>query len=60
MSDKNFLDVNDVSVYMGVSISMAYKVIRELNKELSSLGYITVQGRISRKFFETKVFGFAA
>ena len=60
MSDKNFLDVNDVSAYMGVSISMAYKVIRELNKELSNLGYITVQGRISRKFFEAKVFGFAA
>lgn len=60
MNDKNFLDVKDVAGYMGISIPTAYKVIKKLNDELANLGYITVAGRISRKYFEEKVFGCAA
>lgn len=59
MNEKNFLDVNDVAVYMGISIPTAYKVIKTLNDELKKNGYITVAGRVSRKFFEAKV-GLAA
>lgn len=57
MENKNFLDVNDVANYMGISIPTAYKVIKKMNNELDGLGYITVAGRISKQFFETKVFG---
>ena len=34
MSEKNFLNVADVSEYMNISIPMAYKIIRKLNDEL--------------------------
>lgn len=54
---KNFLTANDVSDYMDISISMAYKIIRKLNKELESNGFLTISGRISRKYFESKVIG---
>ena len=57
MENKRFLNVNDVAEYMNVSVATAYKIIRKLNDELSACGYITVAGRISRAFFEQKVYG---
>lgn len=57
MENKKFLNVNDVAMYMDVSVPMAYKIIRKLNDELMSQGYITVAGKVSRAFFDKKVFG---
>ena len=57
MENKRFLNVNDVAEYMSISTSMAYKIIRRLNDELSNQGFITVSGRVSRAYFEQKVFG---
>lgn len=61
MENKRFLNVNDVAEYMNVSVGMAYKIIRRLNDELKAQGYLTVAGKISRAYFEQKIFGgFAA
>ncbi len=57
MESKRFLDVKDVAAYMGVSTSMAYRIIRNLNNELSNQGYVTVAGKVSRIYFEQKVYG---
>ncbi|MCR5095905.1 MAG: hypothetical protein K6A70_04120 [Erysipelotrichaceae bacterium] len=56
-TNKNFLTAADVSEYMGISVPMAYKIIRTLNDELRAQGYIVVCGKISRKYFEQKVYG---
>ena len=40
---------------MGVSKAYAYKVIQRLNKELQAKGYLTVAGKVNRKFFMRKV-----
>ena len=45
MLEKNFLNAADVSEYMNISIPMAYKIIRKLNDELKSQGFLTVSGR---------------
>ena len=58
MQDKNFLTADDVAQYMGISVSMAYKVIRKLNDELKDQGYITISGKVNRRFFEMKINGF--
>lgn len=55
VEERRFLNVNDVASIMCVSESMAYKIIRDLNTELKKDGYITVAGKISRRFFESKV-----
>ena len=60
MSEKNFLSAADVAEYIGVSIPMAYKIIRKLNNELKQQGFITVSGKVNRLFFEKKVNGFMA
>lgn len=57
MENKLFLNVNDVATCMGISIPTAYKIIRKLNNELVLQGYITVAGKISRAYFDQKVYG---
>ena len=54
--DKMFLTAQDVADYMGIAIPTAYKIIRRLNRELAEQGYIVIAGKVSRKYFETKVY----
>lgn len=51
-----FLRVEDVAEILEVSKWHAYKVIRDLNKELKEKGKIIVAGRISRRYFEEKFY----
>lgn len=57
MESKRFLNVNDVADYLDISVPTAYKIIRHLNDELSKMGYLTVSGRVSKTYFEQKVYG---
>ena len=57
-TNKHFLNASDVSEYMDISIPMAYKIIHKLNDELKAQGFITVSGKINRRYFEQKVNGF--
>jgi hypothetical protein len=50
-----FMRVGDVATELGVSKSYAYKVVRKLNSELNELGYLTVAGRISKRYFMEKL-----
>lgn len=55
-SNQIYMRVQEVADELGVSVAYAYKVIRTLNKELESKGYIVLQGRIDRKFFHEKMY----
>lgn len=55
MAKNAFLNVNEVAEELSVSKSYAYKLIRKLNNELKSMGYLTIAGRINRKFFMKKM-----
>ena len=57
MENKRFLNVNDVAQYLNISVATAYNIIRQLNGELGKKGYLTVAGRVSRAYFEQKVYG---
>ena len=59
MEEKRFLTATDVSRYMEISVPMAYKVIRRLNDELKEQGCLTISGKVSRSYFEKKVYGAA-
>ena len=54
-----FSTAKEVAELLGISKSKAYTIVRELNEELSAKGFITVAGRVSRKFFEEKFYGVA-
>ena len=53
--NNTFLRVEDVATELGISKSYAYKIVRQLNSELKNMGYLTVAGRISKKYFMEKV-----
>ena len=55
MEGKMFVNVKDITELLGVSVSKAYKIIHTLNEELEKKGYITVRGKVSRKYFEERV-----
>jgi hypothetical protein len=52
-----FVKVDDVANELGISKAHAYKLIRSMNCELKAKGYITIAGRVSRKYFEERVYG---
>ena len=51
MPDKIFLGADDIVEIMGIAKSTAYHLMRQLNAELAKKGYITIQGKISAKYF---------
>ena len=55
MVGKNFMTVEEVAQELRVSKSKAYEVVRNLNRELQEMGYLTVAGRINTTFFYKKV-----
>lgn len=57
LAQKAQLTVEDVQLLLGVSQSHAYKVIRELNKELTDQGFYVVRGKVIQKFFNEKFYG---
>lgn len=55
MNENTFMRVDEVAKELGVSKSYAYKIVQQLNAELKSLGYLTISGRVNRKFFLEKL-----
>ncbi len=55
--ENRFMRVEEVAAELGVSVSYAYKVIRRLNDELKEKGFITVSGKVSRQYFNERVYG---
>ena len=56
MSNNTFMRVAEVAEELGISVSYAYKIVQKLNDELKSMGYLTVSGRVSKKYFMEKVY----
>ena len=52
MEQKSFMRAAEIMEVLGVSDGMAYRIIRELNRELEAKGFHTVHGRARRKYFE--------
>jgi transposase len=47
--------VEDVAQELDVSKSYTYKIVQRLNAELKAQGYLTISGRINRKYFMEKL-----
>ncbi len=46
----------EVAEELGVSVSYAYKVMRQLNQELKEKGFVTIAGRVNRDYFCKRVY----
>ena len=54
-----FVTAGEVAQDLGVSKPFAYKLVRQMNEELAVKGFITIAGRVSRKYYEEKFYGMA-
>lgn len=52
-----FMNVYEVIDELGVSKPYAYKLMKQLNDELSDKGFVTISGKVSRKYLEEKIYG---
>ena len=50
------INADEVSATLGMSRGYAYKLIRKLNKEQEAQGVLTIPGRVSREYFEERMF----
>lgn len=55
--EPKFLRAEEVAQELSVSKPYAYKLIRQLNEELKSIGFITISGRINREYFNERLYG---
>lgn len=52
-----YIRVGEICQLLSISQPTAYRVIQQLNSELSAKGYITFAGRTNRQYFMQRVCG---
>lgn len=52
-----FYTATEVKEMLGISRSVAYKLIAKMNAELASRGFITIAGKIPKKYFHEHYYG---
>lgn len=51
-----FVKADEIATDLGLSRSSAYEIIKKLNQELREKGYMTISGRVSRRFYEERFY----
>ena len=54
MNEKIYYSAADIAAMLGVSTGKAYKILREMNKDLADKGFLTIAGKIPVAYFNEK------
>ena len=57
MKEKVYYNAEEVATMLGVSMRKAYKILREMNKDLAGKGFLTISGKIPVEYFKEKWYG---
>ena len=57
MTQELFVRAEEVASEVCISKPYAFKLVGEMNEELKQKGFITIPGRVSRRYFEEKFYG---
>lgn len=57
MKEKIYYNAEEVAGMLGVSMGKAYKILREMNKDLAGKGFLTIAGKIPVEYFKEKWYG---
>ena len=52
-----FIKADELAKELDISQGLAYKMIAQWNEELKAKGYTTVGGRVSRRYYQEKIYG---
>lgn len=58
MINNYFITAEEVAEVLGIAKGTAYRIIKQWNEELKAKGFHAQSGRISRKYFEEKLYGY--
>lgn len=58
--NKIYITASELADMLGISVGHAYKIIRRLNEELKKDGFLVIAGKIPRRYFEKRWYGFGA
>lgn len=54
-----YYGAEEVAELLRISKGKSYAIIRDLNKELEQKGFITIAGKVPRKYLEERCYGIA-
>lgn len=54
--ERYLMTVDDVMEELGISKPAGYRIIRQLNAELQKAGFMTVQGKIPRTYWNERFY----
>lgn len=54
-NNKIYITANELAEMLGVSVGHAYKLNQELEKE----GFLVIAGKVPRRYFEKRWYGFS-
>lgn len=54
-STSPLMGAKEIQKLLGISKGKAYQIIKQLNNELKADGFITIQGKVSTKYFNERV-----
>ena len=57
MNEKMYYTAQEIAAMLGISQGKAYKILREMNDQLKSKGYLTILGKIPTEYFREKWYG---
>lgn len=57
MNEKIYYSATDIATMLGASMGKAYKILREMNKDLENKGFLTIAGKIPVEYFKQKWYG---
>lgn len=53
--EPKFITASEVAEMLGVSLTTGYRIVKQLNEELKQQGFVTIAGKVSKRYFEQKV-----
>ena len=56
MESTSFMRVDEVAQELGISKSYAYKIVQKLNAELKEKGFMTISGRVNKRYFMERTY----
>ena len=60
IENKIYITASELAEMLGVPVGHAYKIIRKLNQELEKNGFLVIAGKVPRRYFEKRWYGFSA
>ena len=57
MNKALFISASELAETLGISRAQSYKIIKKLNKQLEKDGFMTLTGKVSRRYFEERFYG---